>query len=186
MKKTLFIAIVTLLVNNIAFSQENKRTVQTGLLRAQGTFSFGKLTEIKQTALYLHGTIEYYLNERVSARGDLFYFLKPNNESLMELNHQMFAGASYHIKTNNNIDPYIGIEPGLAATKYSNDLFIEKPSIAITPLMSGVIGFNYYANNWFHLFVDGRYVYGKHISNLPPSSINEFRISFGLGFNIGT
>lgn len=170
------------------FSQEknNERTVQPGLLRAQGTFSMGTLTEINQTSLHLHGNIEYYVNEKIAARGDIYYYLKPSKESVLDLNHQLFAGTSYHIGTANNLDPYIGIQPGLAITQYSERILLSKNTASLTPLLSGVVGLNYYANNWFHLFIDGRYILGKHISNLPPTAINEFRISFGLGFNIGT
>ena len=175
------------------YSQE-ENLVRDGLLRAQGTFSFGKFSDIEQNGLYIHGNLEYYVNEKISARGDLFYYLKPNNESILELNHQLFSGGSYHIPTNSNFNPYIGFQPGLSITELSAPVYIlpvgvppPTPRASVSPLISGVLGFNYYANDWFHLFADMRYVYGNHLSNIAPEvSLNEIRFSFGLGFNINT
>ncbi len=177
-----------LVLSNICFSQENESVVRKGLLRAQGTISFGKFSELDQNGLYLHGNLEYYVDSKISARGDIFYYLKPNDESFLELNHQLFSGASYHVNTNSNFNPYIGFQPGLAVTKFSNiiaqGITNFEPTTSATPLISGLFGFNYYANNWFHLFADARYVYGNHLSNLGATSIAEFRFSFGLGYRV--
>jgi outer membrane protein W len=167
--------------------QQDGSTNKEGILRVQGTISFGKLATLKENTLFLHGTLEYYAKNNIAIRGDVFHYLKSNNNSTLNLNHQLFAGASYHIPTHGNFDPYIGFQPGFSLTQYSTKSIQDvKSSRSINPLISGLIGFNYYATKWFHLFVDGRYVYGKHLSNLPPASINEYRISFGLGFNINT
>lgn len=185
--RILFILLLTPLFN---FAQEtdDKSVIKTGLLRAQATISFGKLINLKQASLYLQGNIEYYVNNTISSRGDIFYYLKSNDESLLELNHQLFAGTSYHFKTKGNFNPYIGFQPGIAITQSSEvpNIYFTKANTTLTPLLSPVIGFNYYASNWFHLFIEGRYVYGKHISNYPPLNISEVRLSFGLGFNIST
>jgi len=53
------------------------------------------------------------------------------------------------------------------------------------PLMSEVIGFNYYGDKYFHLFAELRLVQGNHMSTYSkPQSLNELRFSFGLGFNL--
>jgi hypothetical protein len=185
MRIILFITLLPLL----GFSQDDSESVvRSGLLRSQATITYGKFTAVNQSSLYIQGNLEYYVNSKLSTRGDLFYFLKPNDESLLEINNQLFAGGSFHIPYKGNFNPYLGIQPGIAITESSNTVIpnIYKPNAALTPLISGVIGFNYYAKKWFHLFVDGRYVLGKHLSNYPPVDISEFRISFGLGFNINT
>ncbi len=187
------IVLILLLFSVNTFSQDTESVLRKGLLRLQGTFSFGKFNQLNQQGLYLHGNLEYYANTNISARGDLFYYLKPNSDSELELNHQLFSGASYHINTKSNFNPYMGIQPGFSVTKITDPAYIlpaginpPTQSTTIDPLVSGVFGFNYYANNWFHLFADARYVYGNHISNISSISINEFRFSFGLGFNINT
>jgi hypothetical protein len=185
------ILIILAFFPSIIKAQESSIVIEKeGLLRVQGTISFGKLSSVKENTLFIHGTAEYYTNNSITVRGDIFYYLKPNNTSILELNHQLFAGTSYHFPIKSNFDPYIGFQPGIALTQYSSFIALDnsflnlQPSKSITPLLSGVVGFNYYASKWFHLFVDGRYIYGKHLSNLPPVNIDEFRISFGLGFNI--
>ncbi|MCB0400561.1 MAG: hypothetical protein KDD41_00610 [Flavobacteriales bacterium] len=189
MVKNILVAI--LLTSGIySFGQEtSEQVVRPGLIRAQGTISFGSFSDLDQSGLYLHGDLEYYLNPNITARGDLYFYLKPNNESILEHNHQLFSGASYHIATGSNIDPYIGLQPGLAVSQVSNTILTagnKNPRPAASPLISGVFGFNYYAAKWFHLFADARYVYGDHQSNIGTLSLNEFRFSFGLGFNIQT
>jgi len=66
----------------------------------------------------------------------------------------------------------------------ANDVNSSTSSMAVNPLISGVIGFNLYATKFFHLFADARYVYGNHLSDSPPISLNEVRVSFGLGINL--
>lgn len=183
--------ILAVLLNTLnVLAQENESIIKSGLLRAQGTFSFGSFSELDQMGLYLHGNLEYYANSNISARGDIFYYLKPNDESLLELNHQLFSGGSYHVNTNSNFNPYVGFQPGLAVNQISEIVAQNipnlTPSTSVTPLISGMFGFNYYASNWFHLFADARYIYGNHLSNLGATDISEFRFSFGLGFNIYT
>ena len=35
---------------------------------------------------------------------------------------------------------------------------------------------------WFYMFTEARYIFGKHTSNSYPVYLDEFRVSFGLGF----
>lgn len=171
------------------FSQEESIVVNKGLVRFQGTIGIGKLLSIDETNIFLTGNLEYYIQSNISGRGDVYYFLK-NDENTLKQNHQLFAGASYHINTHSNFDPYIGFQPGMALTQSFNTPKKNTDSVnqltsstSFSPLMSGIVGFNYYASKWFHLFVDGRFVQGRHLSNFKAVSLNEIRVSFGLGFN---
>jgi len=61
----------------------------------------------------------------------------------------------------------------------------QKSNATFNPLYSGLVGMNYYATKFFHLFISARYLSGKHLSNAPePLRLDEFRFSFGLGFNV--
>ncbi len=163
--------------------EENESIVRKGLLRTQGTFSFGQLLDIEETGIYLNGNLEYYLTSNISGRGDIYYHLKSSDSSLLKMNHQLFSGASYHMLIGGSFNPYIGIQPGIALSK-SN---FNDQSTLLTPLLSSLIGFNYYAENWFHLFFDVRYAYGIHNpGNVSEINISEIRFSFGLGFNFNT
>ena len=177
-KKMLVIVIVFFGVN--LFSQTNELVVKEGLLRFQGTVGIGKSTDRTENNIFLHGNLEYFIHSFLTTRGDTYFFLK-NEENGLEVNHQLFAGMAYHFSKKSNFVPYIGVQPGLVATRYNGTTKTKA-----TPLVSAVVGFNYFAAEWFHLFVDGRFVSGKHLSEFPPYSINELRLSFGLGFNLAT
>ncbi len=179
------IFIMVLLFPFLMNAQETRNGIaDKGLLRASGTISFGSMTKQKQTNIYLHGVLEYYLTKNISSRGDVYYYLKSGDQQLLNLNHQLFAGASYHFNTNNNFDPYLGIEPGIGLTQANYVVVNVENNTEASPLISAVVGFNYYASKWFHLFIDGRYVTGKHLSNQKMISLNELRLSFGLGINL--
>ncbi|MBL4668784.1 MAG: hypothetical protein JKY30_05920 [Flavobacteriales bacterium] len=179
-----FFLMVLLVIPSLCRAQiENNSVLRKGLLRTQGTFSFGSLLDIKETGIYLNGNLEYYINQKISGRGDLYYHLKSTDNSLLKINHQLFSGGSYHINLGKEFDPYIGLQPGIALTQHS---FYDRTT-NLTPLLSSLIGFNYYAENWFHLFFDIRYVYGIHSPNhINEINISEIRLSFGLGFNLNT
>ena len=168
--------------------EKNNSVVREGLLRAQGTFSFGKLLKLEEAGLYLHGNMEYYFDDKFSVRGDIFYHLKDDELNWIDMNHQLYSGVSYHFPAERNFTGYIGLQPGIALTRLSSNIQTEtliKPldePTALTFLYSSVIGFNYYAEDWFHLFVDARLVGGMHFNQ----DISEVRLSFGLGFNFNT
>ena len=199
MKKIfLLICIVTLSGVEACFSQEeSKQFIHKGLMRAQGTISPGIMLKENITTISLHGTLEYYIADNISIRGDSYYFLKDNNtyDPSFAYNNSTFAGASYHFKTKNHFDPYFAFEPGIAIAQsmynyaHIHNIPSDTPptyfSRAINPLISSAIGFNFYFQKIFHLFGEARYICGKHLSDAPtPLSLNELRFSFGLGINI--
>ena len=191
MKKT--ISVIILLIGVIVSqAQETKeRYIRKGLLRAMGTISPGIMLKENASTISLHGNLEYYVADNISLRGDSYYFLKAkdnNGNNPFDFNHSTFSGASYHFKTKNHFDPYFALEPGIAITKGSpiflNDVNISGGTAA-NPLMSTVIGFNFYFQKFFHLFMETRYIQGKHLSDATtPLSLCELRFSFGLGLNI--
>ncbi len=181
-----------LLIPTILFSQTNKkeRVIDKGLMRAQAIISFGNLIDLNQSSMFIHGNLEYHVSKIVTARSDVYYYLQSDDENSLKMNHQLFEGASLHIKTKSNFDPYIGFQPGISLSESKIPVISDQEvvegfsSTAINPLISGVVGFNFYASKFFHLFIDARYIYGSHLSDSPPISLNEVRISFGLGINV--
>lgn len=179
-----------------SFAQgDSSRYVHQGLWRAMATIS--PSVDPNASNIYIHGNLEYYADETVSARGDGYYYIGSFSKTeRFEFNHSLFAGASYHFKTKNRFDPYLALQPGLSLTRpsYITDcpVGITPEQVAalnsnaqVNPLLSSAIGFNYYGERFFHLFGEIRYVHGKHLSPVPVAiSLNELRASFGLGFNI--
>ena len=190
-------SIVLMLAAFTSFAQEaTDRFVREGLLRAQSTIATGAMFDPQLSNIYLHGSLEYYTDPSLSIRGDSYYFLKTLGDGYsiyFEKNHSTFAGASYHFKTNGNLDPYFAFQPGVAASQVNYDVCPDSmlcyigstnSKLTLSPLLSGVLGFNYYAPKIFHLFLEARYVQGKHLSEAGSVSLNELKFSFGLGFNI--
>lgn len=178
--------ILFFLIWSTAFAQNSTEpVVRKGLLNATGTISFGGMTKHEQTNIYLHGLGEYLVNDWNSLRSDIYFYLKSGDKQMLELNHQLFVGAAFHFNSNHQFVPYVGLQPGLALTQ-ANFVTIQgvTNNVEVSPLISVAMGFNYYASKWFHLFIDGRYVSGKHLSNQKKIDLDELRISFGLGFNI--
>lgn len=189
-KKIIFALFILVSVCGNIFSQEeNKQYIHKNLSRTTLTFSTGYFPKNKVSSVYLTGNVEYYTNNKISVRGDGYYFVNNLSESVLSSeyipnqNHGLFFGALYHFKNNSHFDPYLGLQPGIAISQSKNNF--QTSSVTANPLFSSVLGFNYYAKKYAHLFINARYVSGKHLSDArTPMSLNEIRFEFGLGFNL--
>ena len=159
-----------------------------GILRATATFASGYMPKENITNIYLTGELEYYPSENISIRGESAFFINTISEKFkpFDYNHALLTGVLFHFKPNNALDPYLGIQPGIALTRTNIIPFgYDNNHAAFNPLYCITGGINYYATRFFHLFVNLKYINGKHLSDAPsPLSLNEFRFSFGLGFNV--
>lgn len=169
--------------------------IHRGIIRAMATISSGSMLSQSVTNIYAHADLEYYIADNVSLRGDGFYFVSTMGDyQPFKMNHSLFSGASYHFKTKSHLDPYLGFAPGISMTQfqfYEPEFCDPGPCIPrikddprIDPLASGVLGSNLYFQKIFHLFIETRYVYGRHFSSEGPQSLSELRFSFGLGWNL--
>ena len=75
-------SLLLLLVSTLAFGQKKNRAeltgddiIRKGLVRAQMTISPGWTIADGNTNLYLQGDMEYMLQDKVSLKGDISYFL---------------------------------------------------------------------------------------------------------------
>jgi len=173
------------------------RWVNEGTLRFQGTLSAGRMTGFKTTNIMLHGDIEYYFENNLSVRSDIYYQLdsKSPNELIepFKFYHNLFTGLEYHFNENGKSDFYIGFQPGLGLgqrdyvalydTCSTCNLEFPAATKTVSPLISFNTGYTYFASRFFNLFVHGRYIWGMHSDNYTSASLGEFRISFGLGFH---
>lgn len=188
--------IVLLLVPGTMAGQESDESTATfnphkGMWRAQATISLGQKRG-GFTHMYLHGDLGYHLTDQVELRGEGYYFLNTlGDTTAFEYNHQLMAGALFHFETDGSIDPYMGIQPGVAFSLSSAECpddtqdALEWQCVPSTnPIFSFVAGANYYAPKLFHLFAQVRYVRGVHLGEHLPVHLDELRFSFGLGFNI--
>lgn len=178
------------------FAQENEssgRFVHKGLFCFRGSISYGKLFKLDANNTFLVGNLEYFPDDHISLRSDVYFFTGHfNGNAPFNFDHSLFSGALYHFKTNNHFDPYLGMEVGINYAQATNPAFgqpipsfapVTPPSKTFTPLFSPIIGFNYFGNNWFHIAVCARYIGGNFADNYNAVSLSEFRFTFGLGFN---
>ena len=171
-------------------AQFEKRYADYGLLRFQGNLAFGTPLTRSATNMYFAGDVDYYLKGNVSVNGGIFYFVNEyGGQDVFKQNHSLFAGFSYHFPTSNHLDPYIGIQPGVSLSQLNSEslLFIDVVAMSsfeasINPLFSVNAGMNFFANKYFNVFVNVKYQRGKHFSDIPAQSIEELKITLGLGY----
>lgn len=188
-----------LLVFSAGYAQQSttRQFTKHGIVRAQATISPGYMTVLKSSPVYLHGDLEYFLEEQISVRGDSYFYLTDLDDSRpFEYNHSSFAGVLYHFKKERPFDLYLGIQPGASfanANRYRPLGLCASPTAdcdlrsepSVDPLISALVGFNFFADKYFHLHMGARYIYGTHRSKgVSPISLQEIRFSFGLGFNL--
>lgn len=200
----LFISVLSVTVG-MAQENEKKQYIHKHLLRATMSFELGNMPKEKINNAYLNGNLEYYFDNKISVRGEAsMFFNSLNNKGYLKANHQLLSGAVYHFKTNNFFDPYFGLQTGAAYIEVDpaylwgsgNSILFTKIS-GVNPLVSPLLGFNFYASKIFHLFINARYVYMQSIMGIPEPILpfsgspvfttfnpSEFRFTFGLGFNI--
>lgn len=177
------IILVLILASNFreAFCQEeSKDYIYKGLVRTTLTFATGFMSKQKLNIFYLTGNIEYYSDSKISFRGDgMYFFNSMNQDKTLKQNHSLYGGAAYHFP-NKNFDPFVGLQTRLGSLYQDS----PKTEIAYNPLISIIVGFTFYAQKWFHLFVNARYNFGKHLASDAIMTLNGLSFSFGLGFNI--
>lgn len=167
-----------------------------GILSTTGTFSTGYNTSFKSINYFFQGDLEYQIDEHISVRSDVFYFLGSNTQSdavePFKFQHGLFTGAQYHF-LKGRLDWYAGLQPGLIygqrqylQVESINGSYapLEEPKKTVAALFSMNTGINYYASKFFLLFFQVRYNMGWFSDNYSVASLNEVRASFGLGFYI--
>jgi len=172
----------------------SNRYVDNGLLRFQGNLAFGAPLTRKATNMYFAGDVDYYVKGNVSVNGGIFYFAgEYGGKDVFKQNNSLFAGFSYHFPTDNHLDPYIGIQPGVALSQlnsesplFVNDVELSSFKATVNPLFSINAGMNFFANKYFNVFVNVKYQRGKHFSDIPAQSLEELKLTLGLGYMLWT
>ena len=163
-------------------SAQDSTVVRRGLLRAAGTFAFGSMPQYNISNDYLTGNVDYYAENKISVRGDMYYFVTSNSQnSPLKKNDALYFGAFYHFG-HSNFDPLIGLQPGISYTQMAVEGNPDVPTIC--PLFSLVGGLNFFGEKWFHIQANVRYTVGEHLTGADESNISEISFNFGLGFNI--
>lgn len=184
MEKVRIACIVLSLGISIQAQAQEKSVIRKGLLSVQATLSPAYMFAGKESYFYLHGGIEGFVSDKVSLTGEGFYHLGSGADvDLYDFNHSVFFGASRHFSKNNH-DLYVGLQPGIAFTRLNAAAsHTTAAHTGINPMVSPVVGYSFYLNNFFHFFVQTRFVFGQHNTDVH-QDMTEFRFSAGLGFNL--
>jgi len=181
-KKGISIFLFICLFSGAVFAQKDSTRIYPyrGLLREALTYSIGSMSSLSVTNVYLAGNAEYYTDNKISVRGDGYYFLNSlNNIKIFKRNNQLYFGACFNFSAGKHFNPFIGLQPGVAFSK----LYISD-NTSVNPLASVVTGFNFYAEKWFHVMVNVRYSVGRHLDEFSPFDASELSFSFGLGWDL--
>lgn len=180
MKKNISLLLLVVTLSMSANAQRDWK------LKSAISFAPGLLTE-KTKTLQLQGYLAF-MQEKIELRGEVFYFLNSfGDRPRFSMNHQLFTGAFYHF-TDDNFQPYVGFQPGIALSQSSEYGTLNATTQEIeykkslNPVGSVATGFDFFGEKFFFLFVETRYIFGKHKSDTYPIFLDEWRFSFGLGF----
>ena len=172
---------------SITQSQE----MRDGLIRAGLGLRLGNSAVM--SGFYAGGGLEYYLDDRISIEGEGNYYLGHLGDSInysVVNNHSLLAGPNIHFLRSTGFDPYAGVMVGAAFTEM-NPLDHEPGSpcyekLQADPLVAFQLGFNYFTEKYFHMFMEGGYALQKHTTAANPSmNLNELSFKFGLGIHVG-
>lgn len=155
--------------------------------RAMGTLAPGVFTGNGATSIYFAGDWDYYFNEHISMNGEGQYFLSNlTGSNSFNSYHALLWGMNYHFTQNNQLDPFIGMEPGIGFVDGNRILGAKARKFEMVPLITFSAGTNFYVGSIFHFFVKVRYLQGQSLSATDYHlSLSEFRFMAGLGLNIG-
>jgi hypothetical protein len=160
--------------------------IRSGLVSTQMTLSPSYLMHQKVGQFYAHGSLEAFLQPRVSFMGEGFYYLGTlGNTKEMAANHSLLFGLAWHLTKGNN-DLFFALQPGVSFTRLANQISPTNTThLGVNPIVAPTVGYTFYVSRFFHFFVQTKLVVGEHHYDVR-TSLNEFRFSAGLGFNLNT
>lgn len=171
------------------------------MLKASATLSPGFMLGQSQNNIYVNGHLEYFAEERVSLRGDGFWFTGAQQKpQLLKENSTLLFGGLYHFHKN-RLDLFAGLQTGMGFTRptdtQSSQLntsgaasvssqATESYKLKAIPVISPVTGVTFYAGKYVNFFLEVRYLSGRYFGYQSGSTLHmdELRLSAGLGFQL--
>ena len=176
------------LLSGVVLSQE--KYIQPGLLKATGPIAPSTMLNRSVQNIYLSGFLEYYLDRKLSLRGETFVFVDGKSKTVtnnlfIKEGMRTYFGAFYHFNKN-NWDQYIGFQPGVALIKPLDSVEPNGP-LQLSPSFAAHIGSTYYVWKYFNFYVDLAYVHSSYRGlTIGTQKTDELILSAGLGFQIQT
>lgn len=156
---------------------------------SQTTISPGFNFDGKPVNSYFHPGVEYFFQNRISARTDLFLFMASKDSGdFWNMNHQVLLGMFIHFPFS-KFSGYFGWQPGVAIVQQTpfkyNEIPVEDPDIKAAPVISMTAGINYYFWTYLHFFANIQFLKGTHIPDAGNAqALDELRLSAGLAWQV--
>lgn len=169
-------------------AQENEAFVRKGLLKATATITPSFMLNRNINNIYVSGELEYFLEKKISVRGDCFWYRDSQQDiPFLKENSMIFFGALYHFSKKKH-DLFIGIQPAaiLSQPNILDTSLVNYPS-QINPGISLIAGYTFYVWNYCNFFINARYLNTKYVgTHIGPIHLDEVILSAGLGFQLHT
>lgn len=165
-------------------AQETPPSVGKGLLRSSAAISPGFLLNGSGTNIYLNGRSEYFMEDRISFRGEGFWFRGSQEDpGLLAQNSQLAFGPFVHFVRGRS-DLAMGIEPGLSIVQPARVVAQDAVEpLRIVPNASLCASYTFFVWDHFHFFLDARYVHASYPGALGGAiPLDELIVGGGLGW----
>ena len=185
--KLILISIVMAFLTKLS-AQDNAPFVRKGLLKATATISPSFMLNRHINNIYVSGELEYFLENKISVRGDVFLYRdSQQNIPFLKQNSMIFFGALYHFSKNKH-DLFIGIQPAAILSQPNMlDTSLVNYPVKINPGISVIAGYTFYVWDYCNFFLNARYVNTKYVGTSNGAiQLDEIIISAGLGFQLHT
>ncbi|MEP7127804.1 MAG: hypothetical protein ABI729_03005 [Chitinophagales bacterium] len=185
-KNTVVILFLLMLVPSCLFAQRNKKSfIQRDMFSCGAGVAGGLFVSHPIQDIYINGSIEYFMERRISVKIDAFLFMPDYNfEGQLQKNSSILMGAAYHFPYK-RWDTYISVQPGLAFPGLSSGNTAIPVETGVEPVIAMNGGLSYYLFNNLHFYTSVGYVHGTYYPESPESfHLDEIRIVAGLGFNV--
>ncbi len=169
-----------------AVNAQREQYVRPGLITTSMTISPSLMLNHPENNYYLSGYLEGRVDQRLSFRGETFYFIDGSEDTpMLRFSCRTFFGTLYHLNKG-NFDSHIGFMPGLSVMQFNGDLNASGDMpYRVVPSMAANIGATYYIWKFFNFFANVTYIHSTaHALTNQRGRTDEILISAGLGLNI--
>lgn len=177
---------VTLLVARV-HAQAEQPFVQAGLLKLTATICPALLLDAGTTNIHLCGATEYFVEDRISFKGETFRYLDgQQKDAPLQQNSQLSFGPQFH-HLKGRLDLSAGFAPGLSLSRPNTTAEVAAPPLKLLPNVSVSGGVTFYVWDYMHFFLNARYVHARY-PGMParPLALDEVMLYGGLGWQFST
>ena len=171
-----------------ANAQSPQNFSKNGLLKSDLSYAQSYMLHYSNQNVYLCGVLEYFTSDKLSIRGDCFWYLDSRQtDKRFKQNALVLFGVMYNFPFGKS-NFYVGLQPGFSFTT-PNDLQNNEVryTTSFLPALCISTGYTLFFSKFCSFNLGVKYLSSRY-RGTPNASINldEFLISGGLGFQLQT